>query len=253
MPKGRRGIDVLKSFFTGNKPVPVEKQFFNPLDAKISTHVRLTNVMAEVNGEKDVELDGELFKVTEIWAWERSRHGNNLEPFADYHLDSGDIQVALRVFSPTTKGGSPTVLLLTQHWPEGGGIYPWGEDSPFILGLENPQGSVMDPSGELFRHQGTPQEECYFRDLCNAHCRVSRIRDKNQDGEVEIEEVEKLNYSLWTYRRDTKDEVGQDFTQHLHVQLGGFFDEKSKKITEGDRSIQMFRGESVPPESMMVY
>lgn len=256
MARGRTGFEILKSLVTGTKPVPVEKQFFNPLDAKIGSHVRVSNAMVEFGGERDVDLNNELFKVTEIWAWERTRHGDKLEPFADYHLDSGNIQAILRVFPTTKKGqaGEPTLLLLTQHWPDQAGVYPWGEDSPFILGLNGATaGSVMDPSGELFRYQGTPQEECYFRDMCNAHCKVARVRDANQDGDVELEEVERHSYSLWTYRRDTKDDHGQDVTQHLHVQLGGLFDEKTGDIKGGDKSILMLRGESVSSRSVMLY
>lgn len=250
MPKGRTGAEILKGWFTGQKVVPVEKQFHNPLDAKIGSHARFTNVMATVRGEKDVDLTGELFKVVEIWAWDRTRHGDKLPPFADYVLESGDKKVVLRVFTTASRGtlDEPKLLLLTQHWPESDEPYPWGEDSPLIL-----NDGCMDPKGQLTRHLGTENEEVYYRDLCNVHCKVSRIRDENFDGHVDIEEVQKLDYSLWTFRRDTKDEEGQDFTQHLHVQLSGLYNERTKKVDGGDKTILMLAGESIPALSLTMY
>lgn len=252
MPKGRTGYDILKGYFTGQKVESVEDQFKrsggNPLGAKIGSNARLS-AMATIRGEKDVDLVGELFTVTEIWAWERSRHGSKLPPFADYHLESDEKKIVLRVFPTTTRGktGEPELLVLTQHWPESDEPYPWGDDSPFILD------GCMDANGQLTRHLGTENEEVYFRDLCNVHCRVSRIVDANQDGTVELDEVEKLNYSLWTFRRDTQDEHKQDFTQHLHVQVSGLFQEGSKKINDGDRTILMLAGESMPSLNLTMY
>ncbi len=249
MPKGRTGSEILKGWFTGQKVVPVEKQFHNPLDAKIGSHARLTNVLATVRGEKDVDLTGDLFKVTEILAWDRARHGDKLPPFADYVLESDDKKLTLRVFQTVHRGkiGDPELLVMTQHWPESDEPYPWGEDSPFVLE------GCMDPNGQLTRHLGTENEEVYFRDLSNVHCKVSRIRDENLDGHVDIEEVEKLDFSLWTFRRDTKDAEGQDFTQHLHVQVSGHYNERTKKIDNGDKTIVMVAGESVPALSLTMY
>ncbi len=249
MPRGRTGFEILKSFVSGQKVVPVEKQFFNPLDAKIGSHARFTNTLATVRGQNDVDLSGDLFKVTEIWAWERSRHGDKLPPFADYVLDSGGNKVVLRVFTTIHRGkpGDPELLLMTQHWPESDERYPWGDDSPYILD------GCMDTKGQLTRYLGTPDEQVYFRDLCNVHCKVSRIHDENMDGTVEIDEVRKLDFSLWTFRRDTKDDADQEFTQHLHVQLSGLYQEDTKKVTGGDKTILMLRGESIPALNLTMY
>lgn len=250
MPKGRTGVEIIKSWFAGQKTVPVEKQFFNPLDARIGSHARFTNVLATIRGEADVDLANDLFRVTEIWAWERTRHGDKLPPMADYVLESGDKKIVLRVFQTTDRGqlSKPHLLLLTQHWPESDEPYPWGEDSPFIL-----NDGCMDANGKLTRYAGTENEQVFFRDLCNVHCKVSRIRDENFDGRVEIEEVSKLDYSLWTFRRDTEDGVGQEFTQHLHVQLSGLYNEQTQKVNGGDKTILMLAGESVPALSLTMY
>lgn len=250
MPKGRTGYEILKGWIKREKVIPVEKQFSHPLDAKVGTHVRLSNVMATIKGEKDVDLTGELFQITEIWVWERTRHGTKLPPMADYVMESGDKKVTLRVFETVSKGkaGEPGLLLMTQHWPESDEPYPWGEDSPFILD------GCMDEKGQFTRHLGTENEEVYFRDLSNVHCKVSRIFDKNMDGTVELEEVEKLDYSLWTFRRDTEDDHHQAYTQNLHVQLSGLYNESTKKVDGGgDRTILMLAGESVPTLNVTMY
>lgn len=249
MSKGRSGYEILRGFVTGQKIVPVEKQFFNPLDAKIGNHVRITNALAAFLNEKDVDLNDDLFKITEIWAWDRSRHGSSLPPMADYVLESGDKKVVLRVIQTINRGvlDDPKILLLTQHWPESDGPYPWGEDSPFVLD------GCMDENGQLTRHLGTENEEVYFRDLSNVHCQVSLIKDENLDGHVDIEEVQKLDFSLWTFRRDTKDLEGLDYIQHLHVQLSGKYDEQTKRISGGDKTIVMHAGESIPSLSITMY
>lgn len=249
MPKGRTGIEILKGWFNRQKVVPVEKQFHNPLDAKVGSHARFVNTLATVRGEADVDLSGDLFKVTEIWAWERSRLGDKLPPFADYVMESDDKKVVLRVFQTISRGkpGDPELLLMTQHWPESDDPHPWDGDSPYVLE------GCMDAKGQLTRHLGTPDEQIYFRDLSNVHCKVSRIRDENMDGTVDIDEVSKLNFSLWTFRRDTKDLEGQNFTQHLHVQLSGLYNEGNKNINGGDKTIVMLRGESIPALNLTMY
>lgn len=250
MPRGRTGYEIIRGWFKREKVLPVEKQFTHPLDAKIGTHVRFSNVMITIKGEKDVDLTGELFQVTEIWVWERTRHGTKLSPMADYVMESGDKKVVLRVIDTMNRGkpGELGLLLLTQHWPESDGPYPWGEDSPYIIE------GCMDNNGQFTRHLGTENEEVYFRDLSNVHCKVSRIHDANMDGTIELDEVEKLDCSLWTFRRDTDDEHHQQFTQHLHVQLSGLYNESTKKVDgSGDRTILMLAGESVPTLSVTMY
>lgn len=239
MPKGRTGYEILKSWVTGEKNVPVEKQYTNPLDAKIGSHVRISSMDG---------FDQDLWRVTELWAWNRNINGN-IHPMTDYILESENKRVILRVLPKTTKGkkDDPDLLLLTQYWPEQPGAYPWGEESPFVLD------GLMDPAGEFVRFGGTEQEEKYFRDLSNIKSDVSIISDRNNDSIIENEEVQKGEFSLWTFRRVTNDEANQEFEQHLHVQLSGIYDPRSKKVSGGDKDILILRGESVPTMNVMMY
>lgn len=246
MPKGRTGIEIIKSLFT--KPPIIEKQFYNPLDAKIGTHARLNNVLATIRGEQDVDLSSDLFTLTEIWAWTRNRHGTKLPPMADYVLESDMKKLILRVVTEPKPKPEIHFILLTQHWPESDQPYPWGEESLPIL-----EYGCMDQKGQLTRHAGTDQEEIYFRDLCNAQCEVSIISDTNGDGKAEIGEVISVPHSLWTFRRETKDNYGQDYTQHLHVQLSGLYKEATKTVSGGDKTILMLAGQMIPAANLFLY
>lgn len=250
MPKGRNGYEILKSWVTGKKPIPVEKQFFNPLDAKVGAHGRFNNVMVNLRGEPDVDVSGELFTVVSIWSWLLEVNGNK-HNMADYCLESGDNRLVVRVAPQFSRGKTqgPEVLVLSHFWPDSQYDEPhaWDDESPIVLECLN------DKKPEFIRFEGTPQEERYFRDSRNVVGRVSLLSDLNMDGTVELDEVQKLDYSLWTYRRDTKDAVGQDFTQHLHVQLSGLFNDRSGTVVGGDKSILMLRGESVPPANLILY
>jgi hypothetical protein len=238
MATGRTGAEILKSLWFG-KPKPVETQYFNPLEAKIGSHVRISNL---------VGFDDELLKVVEIWAWDRKINGNSHQ-LADYILDVETKRIVLRVMPKIVKGKptEPELILLTQYWPEQPGPYPWAEESQYVLD------GLMDTTGELVRFKGEPQEEIYFRELCNIKSDVAIISDTNHDGKVEPEEVQKDQYSLWTFRRMMTDEAGQEFEQHLHVQLSGVYDHDTKEIDGGDKSILILRGESVSSAKIMMY
>lgn len=250
MPRGRTGAEIIKSLVTGKKPVPVEKQFYNPLEAKVGSHGRFVNTMVTIRGEADVDLSGELFTVTAIWSWVVESNGNK-HNLADYILESGDKRLVVRV-APTThrgKQGAPEVLVLAHHWPDSQYDQPhvWDDESPMVIECLN------DQKPEFIRFEGTPQEERYFRDGRNLVGQVNVISDLNQDGVVEIEEVVQHDFSLWTYRRDTKDAVDQLYTQHLHVQLSGLFNDRSGTVVGGDKSLLMLRGESIPPANLILY
>lgn len=237
MSKGRTGFEILKSFFSG-PPKPVEEQFFNPLQAKIESQARIN---------RD-DFD-ELWRVTEIWAWDRKINGNS-HPFADYILVSESKQVVLRVLPKVVKGkqADPDILLLQQYWPDNlTGPYPWGEESPYVLD------GLMDKTGEFVRWAGEPNEERYFRDICNVPVTVSIIKDQNHDGKVEMEEVQRHEFSTWTFRRTTTDIANQEFEQYLMVQLSGVYDPRTKRVSGGDKDILILRGEGISANNFMLY
>jgi hypothetical protein len=240
MAKGRTGFEIIKSWLSGQKVVPVEEQYYNPLAIKVGAHARLNNTYG---------LDQDLWDVTEIWAWVR-RLCDHDHPMTDYMLESDDKRIVLRLLPKVSRGKSdePEVLLLQQYYPETPGPLPWGEESPHVLD------ALMDDSGQFVRFKGEVQEECYFRDLCNVSCAVTILKDG--DGSVSKEEAD---YSLWTFRRDTTDEADQTFTQYLHVQLSGKdqprLDDgyKLKTVEGGDKDLLILRGELFSSLNLMMY
>jgi hypothetical protein len=244
MPKGRTGYEILKGLVKGQvKATPVEKQFFNPLDGRIGSHVRISNTEG---------FDTDLWTVTEIWVWDRVIDGNK-HPMADYVLESDDKRAVLRVLPRVDRGKSvnPDVLLLSQYWPDDSGPYGWGDESPFILE------GLMDPGGLFVKKDPDSGDvtETYYRDVSNAHAVVSIIKDANHDGAVDLDEIEREQYSLWTFRRTTTDESDQEFEQSLHVQVSGTYDPDNKKrpISDGAGSILILRGEVLSPMNFMMY
>ncbi len=247
MAKGRTGFEIIKSWIKGEKQIPVEKQHHNPLDAKIGSRVRFTNVV--IQGEEGIRnLGDDLWEITAIWAWTRKPGG---QPFADYVLSSEGKDVVLRVMPKQDRGkvGEPEFLLMLPYYPEGGGLLAWGDESPHVLG------ALTDKTGEFVRFGGEPHEERYFRDLNNVKCEVAIISDKDGDGHVDEDEVERQPFSLWTFRRDTVDEASQPFTQMLHAQMSGTFhpSPSNNQVVGGDKTIAIMRGESVPSANVMVY
>jgi hypothetical protein len=246
MARGRTGFEILKSIVTGEKQVPTEQQYHNPLQAKVGAHVRLANIV--IDG-KDYTHD--LWDVTQIWAWNRRINGA-MHPFADYILESDGRRLVLRVMPNQNRGkaAEPELLLLSQYYPDNMvGPLPWGDESPFILE------AIMDPTGEFVRFKGEPTEEKYFRDLSKIPADVAILRDKDGNGTVDADEVERHPHTLWTFRRDTEDEAKQKFTQHLHVQLSGTFHPSptNNQVVGGDKDILMLRGEAIPALNVMMY
>lgn len=234
MSKGRTAYQILRDKIKGVKPV--EDQFYNPLGAKIGSHARI-----------DIDdLSDDLWKVSEIWAWDRRINGNS-HPMADYVLDSGDGNWLIVRVMPTAKADDFRMLLLRQYWPDSNdGPYPWGDESvPVLAGLN-------DSTGEFVRFGGTEKEERYFRDLCGIHADVSMIADRNKDGKVEEDEVQKMPFTLWTFRRVTNDIAGEEFEQHLHAQLSGHYG-GAGRVAGGDKDILILRGEELHAANLMIY
>lgn len=245
MGKGRTGYEILKQLWAG-KPKSVESQFFNPLEAKVGSLARISE--RTVTTEALLGDADQLWTVGEIWAWERSINGN-IHNMADYVLVSDSHRLVLRVIPNIVRGkqAEPTTLLLAQYWPDNQvGPHAWDDESNFILD------GLMDKTGEFVRFKGEPTEERYFRDLSNIKSDVAILADTNQDGALELEEVNRQPYSLWTFRRTTTDTISE-FEQHIHVQLSGHYNHDTKKIAGGDKDILMLRGEIVMPQNIMMY
>lgn len=233
MSKGKTAFEMLRDFVSGKKEKAVEERYFNPLAVKIGAHARISNMDG---------FDDQLWKLTQIWAWDRQINGNSHQ-MADYVLESDGKWLIVRVLPQAALHNHHTLLILTQYWPDGDGPYPWGDESiPVLAGLN-------DSTGEFVRFGGTENEERYFRDLCDVHADVVILEDKNGCGEVVVEGGP---FTLWTFRRMTNDIAGEEFEQHLHAQLSGHYG-GAGRVAGGDKDILILRGEEMSALNLMIY
>lgn len=170
-----------------------EFKYFNPILAKIGNKFTIDYI-----GFRDI-----FYELKEIVEYTRK----NLK-FCDYVLSSGDNTTRLRLF-PNTK--SYDVIVLTKY-----------DEMRFSKDLD---AAVRDVSGEFIITMGE-NEERYFRPqtlgerLKEPHQVVTKvISDVNNDGEVEENEVYLVKMEYWDFARITNDEAGQEFTQHLFVEV----------------------------------
>jgi len=239
MSEGRTLYEVTKDWWKKKRAAPLETTIFNPMQAKVGSHVRLIN---------HHEFGDSLWKVVAIDEWQRLINGQQF-PMVDYVLnatndDGSRPVVTLRlIFQDTTQ-----VWLLTQRWPEENpGPHPWDEESPFVLD------ALMAPKGELVQHAGTAKEERYWRDTNCVLATVTHLEDKNGDGVVSACEAFRQDMTLWTFRTNRPDSAGTVTEYHLHAQLSGFYDPDTKEVTGGDKTILMLAGELVPTDKIMLY
>lgn len=243
MPQGKTAYEILCEWWTG-KPAhtPIEQRYANPLNAKIFSRVRLLKMAG---------LDNHLWTITAIWSWDRIVNGVKC-PMTDYYLESDNKTLIIRLLPAPERKPAVAMLMLSQHYPETdtehGHIDPlvWCDESPEIIA------GLMDQKGELVHNAGSPDEERYHRDICNTNCTVYVIRDVDDNKEIEESDVTQENYSLWTFRRDTED-AGGKVIQHLHAQLGGQYHAGTQKITNGNRTLLILRGEEIPVENVVIY
>jgi len=216
-------------------------RLLNPLSKTDTAHVRFMN-LAAFN-------DDELWVSTRIRNVERLIDGK-LHVFVDYFLESDGKEVVLRIIAdkdtPVEKWGE-NFLLLTQYYPEEPGPLGWCEESEIIINALN--------DGEFCRYKGEENEERYWRIggnvpiACQEAVNLGWLSDNVRD----LKKIERTPMTMWDYHRNSKDEVGQEFTQYLYAELSGQYDQKTGKIKGGNKTLIMWRGELVSSSNVMVY
>ena len=210
--------------------VPAEQKLYNPLTAKIGSHVRFLHTL--INGR---DVSDEVFTVLEIWEWDRQLNGES-HKFTEYLFGLPQRNLRLRAIPYGDRPGCE-LLWMTQYFPDELGPFDWCEDSEGILR------ALDDKLGEFVNHACTPEEEVYWRDMKRVPCSVTVIRDKNFNGVVDASEVWNERFELWTFRRSTRDnDQSPLYEQHLHAQ----YDLNSRQIWIG-------RGEIVPLENVVIH
>jgi len=221
MAKGR----TLWEMWTGKKEPPVEEQYFNPMKAKIGSAVNIN----------DIDLKQDDFFVTEIREYKRIIEGKPFF-FADYvvlaqPLKGDAVVLRLRV-NPTDRAdtGLTHHLLVLRLYDE------MAYDEGF-------HGVVTDTTKKI-EVTDNNLTETYWRinDVQDSYkATVTVIRDANQGGKVEKEEVQVVQVEYWDYSRQTPDEAGNPMVQYLFVEMdtsSGWF--------------QLWRGEEINPQRVVI-
>jgi len=230
------GKTIWDIFSNKHDEVLVENTIYNPLHAKIGSHV----VIADIHIDGIELTNNELWKISEIWSWQR-KINNNTHPMVDYIIESDGKSLILRILP--NEQSKYHVLILSQYYPETPGPMEWNEESPYVLE------SLNDTTGELYRFEGTPNEEKYSRIGANLpiSADVKILRDLDHNNKISDNEINTEQYTLWDYYRI----IDEKITQFLYVQLSGKY-VKPNKINGGDKSILMLRGEEVDPNQVTI-
>jgi hypothetical protein len=219
--KGR----TLWEMWTGKKQVPVLERYFNPMKAKIGSTVTIN----------DIDLKQYDFSVTEIRQYARTIEGKQYL-FADYVLHAqplkGDaVLLRLRVNPTGQTDGAP-------------------EHNVLVLRLYDEMAydkSFHDVVGDTTRkievtENNVAQTYTRINDVQGPYkATVSVLRDANQDGKVDEDEVATLQLDYWDYCRETPDEAGTPTVQFLFVEMdnsSGWF--------------QLWRGEEINSQRVVI-
>lgn len=224
MAKGKTLWEMLTAKVSG----PVELKYYNPLKAKIGNAVQI----------QEIDWRDYSFFLKEIREYKRTIRGQEFL-FADYVLLSrplhgDDLWMRLRlnpVDDPSRVAGlTHNVLLLRLD-----------DDLAYDEGLHN---VVRDTTKKFQVLQDGQVTEEYWRinDVQDAYkAQVAVMRDVNNDGTVEPEEVQQIKIEYWDYWREIKDAAGQPISQYLFVEMNsdtGWF--------------QIWKGQEVDPQKVMV-
>lgn len=226
-PKGRTLWDRLTG---SNVLVVAEEKYHNPLKARIGNTFNL-----------DLLDHRELFYSLKSIDVINRRNGTKL---ADYRLQAKPFgttdtkELVLRTVPRDGKVGKEKIdfriLSLSTYFACG-----WNDDA---------RGGIMegvnDPRGEFVINPGTEHEQKYFRlhGLKDPYtATVNILKDDDNNGIVEDEEIETKTVKIWDFSRTTLDEAKQEVNEYLYVQK----DEKTGWI-------EILLGTEVPPERIIV-
>jgi hypothetical protein len=222
MAKGRTLWEMLKAKLQG----PVESQHYNPLRARIGGSVSIN----------ELDLRDLNFFIKEIREYRRRIEGREFV-FTDYvllarPLQGDDVWLRLRlnpVAEPDRGSGLTHDVLALQLDDE--------------MGYSEEFHNVVNDTTKKFevRQDGNLVAE-YWRinDVASAyHATVAVIKDTNNDGRVDEDEVATVKVDYWDYWRETPDEAGQKFTEFLFVEMdkdSGWF--------------QIWKGHAIDPQQV---
>jgi hypothetical protein len=226
MRRGRTLWEMLRDRIKG----PVELRYHNPLRAKVGSSVTIDR-----EGLKDLN-----FFVKELHEYRRWLAAREFV-FTDYvllarPLGEADVWVRIRLV-PVEGHDADRVAGLSHH--------------VLLLRLDDEFGYdeafhkvVTDTTGKFEIREGEKVMEEFWR-INDARApyeaTVALIRDTDQDGQVDSDEVATVRLNYWDYWREVKDEAGQQLREYLFVEMdrdNGWF--------------QLWRGTEADPQQILV-
>lgn len=227
--KGRTLWDIL----TGRNKrdlTPLELQYHNPLGAKVGCTVSI---------DHDEQCAGINFVIDRISVYETKVKERKFH-HTDYHLKGvtldrdRPLRLRLRLVpdeDETNKLGSK-ILLMSLYDERGwestaeeiqAGWYGDQEFGAFFVDnvLGHPEGVFDVNQDDEGNALAEPRRYWRVEDVLDPyHARVTVLADKNGNGKIEEEELDRLNVTYWDYYRDTNDTVTQQqFIEYITVEL----------------------------------
>lgn len=191
---------------------PLELQYHNPLEAKVGCSVSI---------DHDQQTLGINFFIEKISVYE-TKISEKKFYHTDYHLKGvtlekeRPIRMRLRLIpddDASNKLGSKIQLLTLYDEME------WDED--LYSNVLTSDSGVMDVNYDDDGNQLDVGKR-YWRvdDVLDPYqARVTILSDKNGDGKIEEEELERIDITYWDYHRDTEDINNIKFTESVFIEM----------------------------------
>jgi hypothetical protein len=209
--KGRTLYEIL----TGRNKrdlTPLELQYHNPLGAKVGCFVNIDN---------DPDLGGINFVIERMSIYETKIKERKFY-HTDYHLRGTTldrdrpIRLRLRLIpdeDETNRLGCKVQVLRLYDEME------W--DAGFHDNVLMSESGIFDVNyDDAGVELAEPRRYWRVEDVLDPyHARVTVLCDKDGNGKVEENEVERIDVTYWDYHRNTDDAVGQEFTEFLSVEM----------------------------------
>lgn len=236
-PQGKTAWERLSRRAFG--PKDVQAGYPNPLGLKVGAAVRFDE---PAYGDRP-------YQVTGVRHWDRRLADAALPPVTDYFLRAGDRRLLVRALPRDAAPGERQthhLLVLAEDLRLG-----WGDEARAALA------AFTDPTGELYNHRGTPDEEHWWRvnDLRRPYrVTTTTLTDLNKDAVVEADEVVTDPHTVWDFHRETDGDGGR-YTEYLYAEFGGVYNPDTGEVdgrAGGDKVIVVYRGREVHPDRVLV-
>jgi hypothetical protein len=217
-PKGRTLFEIL----TGRNKrdmTPLELQYHNPLGAKVGNTISF---------DHQPDIGGINFYVERISVYETRVVGKKFY-HTDYHLKGlslgmeKPLRFRLRLIADSDSvnplGCNIQLLSLydEMEWDEG-----------FYAVVNNPSGEFHVNHDDFGDELEVARTYWRIEDVVDPyHSRTTILKDDDEDGSVNEDELERINVIYWDFSRETEDHNDQKITEFLTIEMN----EKTKFFT----------------------